>query len=213
MLFKEKVDYRFYLVTDRRVIGDRDLVRLIEEAIQGGVTVVQLREKTASSLEFYRLALQVKAVTERYGVPLIINDRLDIAQAVEAEGLHIGQEDLPAEVVRRIWSEKKILGVSARTVEQALKAQKAGADYLGVGAVFPVYPHYVKDDARLITLEQLKGIKEKVKIPVVAIGGIQAKNAHLVREAGVDGIAVVSGILGQDDVKQASRELSRIFAG
>lgn len=195
------VNYRLYLVTDREVLGDKDLYRSIEEAILGGVTMVQLREKDISTLDFYKEALKVKEITSKHNVPLIINDRLDIAQAVDADGLHIGQKDMPLAIARKLLGPDKIIGVSASTVELAAQAEKEGADYLGVGAVFPTS---TKDDAETVEHSEVRKIKEIVKIPIVAIGGINEVNVGTIRETGVDGVAVISAILGKDDVRKAA---------
>lgn len=200
----ENIDYRLYLVTDREILGGRDLPHCIEQAILGGVTLVQLREKSISTREFLELALKVKEVTTRYGVPLIINDRLDIALAIDAEGLHIGQDDLPMPIARRLLGPNKIIGVSASTLEEALLAQEQGADYLGVGAMFATP---TKTDAKLVTLEQLTEIKESVLLPIVAIGGIHEGNVQQVMSSGIDGVSVVSAILAQDDIKSAAHQL------
>lgn len=197
-------NYRLYLVTDRDCLGIRDLGQSIEEAIRGGVTLIQLREKHASSREFFEIALRVKEITTRYQIPLIINDRLDIALAIDADGLHIGQDDLPLPLARKLFGDGKIIGVSAHSLEEALLAEQHGADYLGVGAV---YPTATKADANAVTLDQLTEIKNSVNIPVVAIGGIHEKNAREVMTTGIDGIAVVSAILGKDDVQKAARAL------
>ena len=204
MTHNRTVDYSLYLVTDRNLLKGKDLPTSIEEAIAGGVTVIQLREKELGSREFFNVAVQVKAVTDRYHVPLIINDRLDIALAVDAAGLHIGQDDLPVAVARKLLGPEKILGVSACTVGEAVTAQMDGADYLGVGAVFPTG---TKRDARQVTLDTLRLIKDRVKIPVVAIGGINQENASLVLHEKVDGIAIVSAILGAPDSRRAARNL------
>jgi thiamine-phosphate pyrophosphorylase len=210
MHHKEAVNYKLYLVTDRDLLGKKDLKRSIEEAILGGVTIIQLREKNLSTLEFFNLATQIKAVTDNYQVPLIINDRLDIALAIEAAGLHVGQDDLPAAIARKLLGVGKILGVSAATLDEAIKAEAEGADYLGIGAIFPTD---TKKDARNVALDNLGIIKKQVKIPVVAIGGIHASNIKLVKEQGVDGIAVVSAILSQVDVKLAARNLYDLICG
>ncbi|HHV63790.1 MAG TPA: thiamine phosphate synthase [Peptococcaceae bacterium] len=202
-----KWDYALYLVTDRNYIGKRYLPDCVAEAIEGGVTLVQLREKTASSREFYALALAVKEVTSRYKVPLIINDRLDIALAVDADGLHLGQDDLPIEIARRYFGEDKVIGISVSNVREALQAEKEGADYLGAGAVFATG---TKTDAELVTLGELQRIKEAVSIPVVAIGGIKKHNAPEVLSTGIDGISVVSAILAEEDIAGAARTLRDI---
>ena len=166
---KRNVNYSLYLVTDREVLKKRDLCLSVEQAIQGGVTVVQLREKDVSSLEFYKIALEVKNITDKYNVPLIINDRLDIAMAVDAAGVHVGQSDLTCEVVRKILGDNKIVGISTATVEEAIAAERNGADYIGVGAM---YSTQTKTDARPVSIETLAKIKQSIHLPVVAIGGI-----------------------------------------
>lgn len=201
---KEQVDYHLYLVADRTILGNRDFLKSIEDAISGGVTLIQLREKKSPTLEFYNMAKQVKKITSKHNIPLIINDRLDIALAIDAEGLHIGQDDMPLQIARKILGPNKIIGVSASTLEEALKAKKDGADYLGVGAVFPTSS---KDDADNVSIETLKLIKEKVKIPIVAIGGVNLKNTPQVMKTGIDGIAVISAILKSDDKKSAAQNL------
>lgn len=208
MLNKSEIDYTLYLVTDRGFLGQRDLARSVKEAILGGVTLVQLREKDVSSLDFYVLAQKVKAVTDHYQIPLIINDRLDIALAVGAAGLHVGQDDLPAAVARRILGPDKILGVSAARLEEALRAQEEGADYLGVGAVFPTA---TKDDVRRVAADELQKLKKAVTIPVVAIGGINEQNLPDLRETGIDGIAVVSAILNKEDIQKAAGDLRKLL--
>lgn len=199
---KIEMDYSLYLVTDRALLNGRDLCETLEQAISGGVTLVQLREKNLSTLEFYELAKQVKALLKPYHIPLMINDRLDIALAVDAEGLHIGQEDLPLPVARQLLGPGKIIGVSASTLTEARLAEQQGADYLGVGAVFPTT---TKHDADSVSLAQLKRIKESIEIPVVAIGGITQENVEQVKATGVDGVAVISAILGQPDCQKAAK--------
>lgn len=204
---KPDVSYKLYLVTDRSLLKNTDLCTAVEEAIKGGVTLVQLREKDISTLDFYNEAVNIKKVTDMYNIPLIINDRMDIVLAVNAAGLHIGQSDMPASIARKILGTNKLLGVSARTLDEAVKAVKDGADYLGVGAVFPTTS---KNDARAVSIEVLKEIKETVSIPVVAIGGINAKNADLLKPAKIDGISVISAILGFDDIRNAAKRLASI---
>lgn len=198
------IDYSLYLVTDRDISGNRDLCKCIEEAIQGGVTLIQLREKDISTLDFCNIALKVKKVTDKYNIPLIINDRLDIALAIGATGLHVGQSDMPAHIARRLLGNNKVLGVSAATLEEAIKAEEDGADYLGVGAVFPTSS---KNDARSVKLELLSKIKKSVDIPVVGIGGINERNIKDVIKTGVDGAAVISAILSKQNIKEASQSL------
>jgi thiamine-phosphate pyrophosphorylase len=199
------VDYTLYLVTDREILGNRDFFQAIEDALKGGVTILQLREKTASSRDFYVFAMRMKELAGVYQVPLIIDDRLDIALAVDADGLHVGQEDLPLEVARRVLGPGKILGYSVSTVEEAIYGEKNGADYLGAGPVF--YTGSKADAGNPIGVEGLKQIKLAVSIPVVGIGGIAPANAGAVREAGVDGISVISAILGNQDTGGAAKKL------
>ena len=201
---KKSIDYKLYLVTDRNVLGKRDLIQSVEEAIQGGATIVQLREKDCSSLDFYNLAVKLKGITSEYGVPLIINDRLDIALAIKADGLHIGQEDLPLTVVKTIVGEEMIIGVSANTLEEALLAEKQGADYVGIGAV---YPTDTKLDVDYVTLDDLRLIRKEISIPIVGIGGINEENVVEVMGTNIEGVAIVSAILAKQDIKHATKEL------
>ena len=195
-----------YAVTDRKWLQDgQTLAGQVEQAILGGVTVVQLREKHASAAEFLAFAQEVKQVTDRYQVPLIINDNLEVALAVDAAGIHVGQEDLAAAAVRQKIGDKKVVGVSAQTVEQALAAEQAGADYLGVGAVFPTSS---KDDAVEVDFATLQAICQAVQIPVVAIGGITAENMTALQGSGIVGVAVISAIFGKPYVKKAAQELA-----
>lgn len=203
------VDYRLYLVTDRGILQGRDIIQAVEEAIKGGVTLVQLREKDISSQEFYNIALEMKELTHKYKIPLIINDRLDIALAVEADGLHVGQEDLPVSIARKLLGANKILGYSVSTVEEALYGQQCGADYLGAG---PIYPTGSKLDAvDPIGVDALKKIAESVSIPVVGIGGISHTNVHEVKEAGAAGISLISAILGSEDIEGTSKKLINLW--
>ena len=200
---KPQFDLTLYLVTDPKLPGG-DLPGKVEAAIQGGVTLVQLREKTADSRQFLETALRVREVTDRYGIPLIINDRIDIALACNAAGVHLGQQDIPCKIAREILGPDKLIGVTAKTVEQAIQAERDGADYLGCGALFP---SGAKPEAQPMTLSTLSEILASVHIPVTAIGGINAENVHLPVEAGANGVAVVSAILGQPDVSAAARKL------
>lgn len=193
---KSQVNYSLYLVTDSNGKDTDTFCNTLEQAVGGGVTLVQLREKTATSREFYELALRVKEITDKNNIPLIINDRLDIAMAVNADGLHIGQEDLPVAVARQLLGPDKILGVTAATVADALAAQVAGADYVGSGAV---YPTGTKPGKAVLPLTTLSQIKQAVHIPVVAIGGITVDNMGPVLKSGIDGVAVVSAIMDSPD--------------
>jgi thiamine-phosphate pyrophosphorylase len=203
----KNLDLSLYLVTDKSDDVEKFL-NTIEEAIKGGTTVVQIREKTAETLDFYNLALKVKEITTKYNVPLIINDRVDVALAIDADGVHVGQSDMPCDVTRRLIGEDKILGVSAATIDEAQKAQKDGADYIGTGAVFPTQ---TKDDAPKITKDDLKEIVKSIDIPVVAIGGISLENAHELKDTGIAGLSVVSAIMSSDDPKKSSEKLLNIF--
>ena len=203
----KNLDLSLYLVTDKSDDVEKFL-NTIEEAIKGGVTVVQIREKTADTLDFYNLALKVKEITTKYDVPLIINDRVDIAMAVDADGVHVGQSDMPCDVTRRLIGEDKILGVSAATVQEAKKAQENGADYIGTGAVFPTQ---TKDDADSVTKEELEEIVKSIDIPVVAIGGITLDNASELTDTGIKGLSVVSAIMSSENPKKSSQELLKIF--
>ena len=201
------LDLSLYLVTDNSD-NEEKFLKTIEEAIQGGATVVQIREKTKDTLEFYNLAVKVKQITKKYDVVLIINDRVDVALAIDADGVHVGQSDMPCDVTRKLIGPEKILGVSAHTTEEAQKAEMDGADYLGSGAVFPTS---TKSDANRVTKEELKKIVESVNIPVVAIGGITEENAHELSDTVIAGLSVVSAIMSSDDPKKSSENLLNIF--
>lgn len=188
-----------YAVTDRMWLGEESLPQQVERAIQGGTTFVQLREKHLGKEEFIRLAEEVKAVTDRYGIPFVINDEVEVAIACNADGVHIGQHDMTLREVRRRLGDDKIIGVSAQTVEQAVEAEQNGADYLGVGAVFSTD---TKADASEVPFDTLREICTTVTIPVVAIGGIKSTNVAKLEGTGVDGIAVVSALFAAKDIKQ-----------
>lgn len=205
---KPDFDLSLYLVTDRDLMSTPTLEQAVEQAIEGGITLVQLREKDASSLDFYHTALGVKRMTDAKGIPLIINDRVDIALAVDAAGVHVGQEDLPAKTVRAILGEEKLLGVSVSTVEEALQAERDGADYLGVGAMFATG---TKTDAQLVSMEELRKIRSAVSLPIVVIGGINAETIPLFRGSGIDGVAVVSAIIAAQDIAAAARSLKDLL--
>lgn len=205
---KPKIDYSIYLVTDRDLMSTETLEEAVEQAIIGGCTLVQLREKDCSSLDFYNTAVKVKEITDKYNVPLIINDRVDIALAVDAAGVHVGQSDMPAAIVRKVIGEDKIIGVSTGSLEHALKAQKDGADYLGVGAM---YTTGTKKDAKHTSIEELKKIRENVSLPIVVIGGINKDRVGNFKGLGIDGLAIVSAIIAQKDIVKATKELKTIF--
>lgn len=198
-------DYSLYLVTDRDFLKGRDLLTEVRKAVKGGVSIVQLREKTASSRDFYNLAVAMKEEIKPYKVPLIINDRLDIALAVDADGLHIGQDDLPLAIARSFLAQDKILGLSVLNPEQAKEGEKLGATYLGAG---PVFSTLTKTDAAApVGCEMLRVIRENVDIPVVGIGGINMDNIDQVKKSGADGAAVVSALMGEDDIESAVRRM------
>lgn len=203
-------DYTLYLVTDRQLMSCDSLTEAVEQAILGVCTMIQLREKELSSLEFYNQAVAVKLVTDKYHIPLIINDRIDIAMAVQATGVHIGQHDLPAAAVRKVIGENMLLGVSASSIAEAIQAQQDGADYLGVGAMFPTG---TKTDADSVSMEELQIIRAAVSLPIVVIGGINKGNAGRFKPMGIDGLAVVSAIIAQSDIKAAAAELKDLFCG
>jgi thiamine-phosphate pyrophosphorylase len=205
---KPKIDYTLYLITDRALMTSKTIEDCVEQAVMGGCTLVQLREKNASSRRFYETAKSVRALTNRLGVPLIINDRADIALAIGADGVHVGQDDLPADKVRRIIGDDKILGVSASNKTEALAAVNAGADYLGVGAM---YATGTKNDADLTTMEELRRIREAVTLPIVVIGGVNKETVPSFYGVGIDGLAVVSAIVAQKDITAAAREIKELF--
>ena len=193
-----------YAVTDRHWLDGRSLAEDVEKSLQGGATFLQIREKELDEESFLKEAWELKALAEKYDVPFVVNDNVDIALAVDADGVHVGQKDMEAGLVRKKIGEDKILGVSAETLEQALLAQERGADYLGVGAIFPTGS---KDDAAEVSFETLKAICEAVSIPVVAIGGITRDNLKELAGSGIDGIAVISAIYGQKDILEATKDL------
>ena len=198
-----------YAVTDRYWLKDETLAQVVEKAILGGTTFVQLREKNATDEEFLQLALDVQKVCKKYNVPFVINDNVELAAKIGADGVHVGQSDMNALDVRALVGPDKILGVSAQTVEQAVLAEKQGADYLGVGAVFRTS---MKDDADYVPYETLKAICDAVTIPVVAIGGITADNMHELKGSGICGVSVISSIFGKEDITAAAAELKKKVA-
>ena len=194
---KPAINYSIYLVTDHNCLQGRDFLGCIENALQGGVTLVQLREKNVDGGIFLQRAVAVKNLCDKYNVPLLINDRIDVALACKAAGVHLGQDDIPPSAARAILGPDAIIGVSAHSCEEALAAEKDGADYLGVGAVFPTNS---KDDASEVGLNMLKEIRQISKLPIVGIGGINAQNYTQVRAAGAQGAAIISGILGVNNI-------------
>lgn len=193
-----------YAVTDRAWLGNETLYEQVEESLKGGVTFVQLREKKLDEESFLQEAIEIKELCKKYNVPFVINDNVDIAIKMDADGVHVGQSDMEAGDVRKKLGPDKIIGVSAQTVEQAILAEKHGADYLGVGAVFPTGS---KDDAEDVPFETLKAICEAVSIPVIAIGGITKDNVKELAGSGICGIAVISAIFASKDIEAATKEL------
>lgn len=204
---KAQPDYSIYLVTDDGCLQGRALIDCVREALEGGVTLVQYRAKTASSAEMYAEALQLKALCDSFNVPLIINDRLNIAMAVGAAGVHLGQDDLPCAAARKILGEDYIIGVSAHNPAEAKAALQSGADYLGCGAVFGTA---TKADVQKLGTEGLAAICKAKGLPVVGIGGVTADNYREVRAAGADGAAIVSGILAQPDIRATVRAIAKV---
>ena len=205
---KAGVDYSLCLVTDRDLMLAARLEDAVEQAILGGVTMVQLREKNISGEEFFRRAQTLKTVTDRHNVPLIINDRVDIALAIGAAGVHVGQSDIPAAAVRRIIEDGMILGVSASNVEEARRAAEDEADYIGVGAMFSTG---TKTDARIVSKSELAAIRSAVTTPIMIIGGISAQTLPNFSGMNIDGIAVVSAILARSDIREAAVEMKKVF--
>lgn len=204
---KAQPDYSIYLVTDDGCLQGRALIDCVREALEGGVTLVQYRAKTASSAEMYAEALQLKALCDSFKVPLIINDRLDIAMAVSAAGVHLGQDDLPCAAARKLLGEDYIIGVSAHNPAEAKAALQSGADYLGCGAVFGTA---TKADVKKLGTEGLAAICKAKGLPVVGIGGVTADNYREVRAAGADGAAIVSGILAQPDIRATVEAIAKV---
>ena len=204
---KAQPDYSIYLVTDDGCLQGRALIDCVCEALEGGVTLVQYRAKTASSAEMYAEALQMKALCDSFNVPLIINDRLDIAMAVGAAGVHLGQDDLPCAAARKFLGADYIIGVSAHNPAEARAALLCGADYLGCGAVFGTA---TKADVKKLGTDGLAAICREKGLPVVGIGGVTADNYREVRAAGADGAAIVSGILAQPDIRATVRAIARV---
>lgn len=203
----KKFDLSLYLVTDRDLIQDRPIEEIVKEAVEGGVSMVQLREKKCSSLDFYECAMRVKSVLAPYDIPLIINDRVDIALAVDADGLHIGQSDLPYAIARRLLGPNKIIGLSIENMKQAYAANSLDVDYIGLSPVF--YTHTKSDIAPALGLDGIKGIAKISKHRMVGIGGINATNAKAIVDSGTEGIAVVSAILCSKEPKKAAMELKK----
>ena len=195
-----------YLVTARYVWKEEDFLKKVEEACRSGVTLVQLREKECSTREYYELAQKVKSITDTYQIPLIIDDRVDICLAVDSSGVHIGADELPVEVVRNMIGKNKILGVTAKTVERALEAEQHGADYLGVGAIYPTTTKVITQPT---SIETLKEIATTVSIPIVAIGGIKEDNMEPLERTGIAGVAIVSEIMKAKNIQEKCQSLRK----
>lgn len=204
---KPVLDYRVYLVTDTVYFNDANIWNKMDAALRGGVALVQYRDKTQESRILYERALKMKALCDKYKVPMLVDDRADIAFAVGAAGVHVGQSDLPAEVARRMLGADAIIGVSAHNAEEALAAEAAGADYLGCGAV---YPTGTKKDTSVIGVEGLKAIRAVTKLPFVGIGGVTLANYRDVFNAGADGAAIVSAILSANDIESTVQKFVQL---
>lgn len=199
----KKFDTSLYLITDSSVPLEK-MVETVKQAIEGGVTLVQIREKTGTTREMVNIATKIHEVTKSYGIPLIIDDRVDVALAIDAEGVHLGKEDMPINIARRILGNDKIIGATAKTVPWALEAYEQGADYLGVGAI---YPTTTKVKTVITSVDTLKDICAAVPIPVNAIGGLNKDNVDILKDVDIDGICVVSAIMKAEDTKKAAQEL------
>ena len=193
---------RLYLVTNRYQDSLESFLEKVETACRSGVTVVQLREKNITTNQYYQLAKQVKEITDAYQVPLIIDDRLDVCLAVDAAGLHIGDDELPVSVARQVLGPEKILGVTAKTVKRALEAEEGGANYLGTGAIFPTT---TKENAPITLISTLKTICQRVAIPVVAIGGLTSENIEQLIDTGIAGVAVVRDLMQAEDIEAKTK--------
>lgn len=207
MVTSLQINYSLYLVTDRNLSLGRPIEDVVLAAVRGGVTCVQLREKECSAGEFLDLALRLKSELNRRGVPLIINDRLDVALAADADGVHLGQSDIPLQMAKRISAGRLLIGISASSVEEAIKAESGGADYVGISPVFSTPTK--TDTADPQGLDGIRKIRQAVKIPIVGIGGLNASNAGQVIRSGADGVAVVSAIVSAPDPEKAARALLR----
>ena len=196
-----------YLVTNRDEMNEEKFLETIMEACEGGITMLQLREKDASTHDFYQLALKVKKITDSYMIPLIINDRIDICLAIDADGVHVGDDELPVWKTRELIGQEKILGVSAKTLNRGIEAKFEGADYLGVGAI---YPTKTKVQTKLTEMSELTKIATETKLPIVAIGGIKEENILSFQKSGISGVAIVSDIMQAKDVPQKVASLKEL---
>ncbi len=201
-------DSSLYFITDSTFYSEQDFLNRIESACKGGVTLLQLREKDKTTREYIAVAEKVHEITRKYNIPLIIDDRVDVALAVNAEGVHVGQSDMPVAIARKLMGDNKIVGATAKTVSQAIEAYEQGADYLGVGAI---YPTTTKVKTVLTSVDTLKEIVKSVPIKVNAIGGLNKDNIHALKGSGIDGICVVSAIMKADNPLIAAKELKESF--
>lgn len=204
----KNLDTTMYFITDSTNFTEEEFLYRVEEACKGGVTLVQLREKERTTREYHALAEKVHEITKKYDIPLIIDDRVDVALAVNAEGVHVGQSDMPVAIARKLMGKNKIIGATTKTVPQALEAYKQGADYLGVGAI---YPTTTKVKTVLTSVETLKEIVKAVPIKVNAIGGLNKENIHILKNSGINGICVVSAIMKAENPCIAANELKETF--
>lgn len=200
-------DSTLYFITDSTGISEADFLHTIEQALEGGITLIQLREKNRTTREYIELAKKVHQLTKKYNIPLIIDDRVDVAMAVGCEGVHLGQEDMPVSTARKILGENFIIGATAKTVEQAVEATKSGADYLGVGAI---YPTTTKVKTVLTPTDTLQEICRAIPVPVNAIGGLNKENSHILKGTGIAGICVVSAIMKSENPKKEAETLLSI---
>jgi len=201
-------DTTLYFITDSTGFSEEEFLCRVEQALKGGVTLLQLREKNKTTREYISLAEKVHALAKKYNIPLIIDDRIDVAMAVDAEGVHLGQSDMPVDIARRILGDSKIIGATAKTVSQAMEAYKNGADNLGVGAI---YPTTTKVKTVLTSVDTLKDVVKAVPIPVNAIGGLNKDNMHVLENTDIAGVCVVSAIMKAENPQKAAEEIKEKF--
>ena len=203
-----KIDYTLYLCTDSNLMSTNTIEESIEQAILGGVSIVQIREKDLNTKEFIKVAKRVKNITDKYNIPLIVNDRVDIALLIDSSGVHLGQEDMSCKDARRILGENKIIGISVSNHKEAIKAIKDGADYLGVGAMFK---SKTKPEAKIVKITELKKIRKLSSIPIVVIGGINRNTIPLFKNIKIDGYAMIRPIISNEDIKKATYNLLNVI--
>lgn len=202
------IDYTLYLCTNTKLMSTNTIEECVEEAILGGVSIVQVREKNINTLKFLKISKAVKKITSKYNVPLIINDRIGIALAINADGVHLGQNDISCAIARKILGKKKIIGISVNNLEQAIKAKKQGANYIGVGAMFR---SKTKPDAKIVSIDELKKIKSNVDLPIVLIGGINKNTIPFFSDYDIAGYAMITPIISQNDIRKSAKELLKII--